>query len=152
VGGSTIGRQIRCALAMVACVSSCACGASPITSARLEAAIASTFANLVHVQVSWLGLPPVPPSELAVKASCRKPGVESNLGSYSGSGEWLCTLRWRGPERQSLRDNYDLFVTPDGCYTATAEGEGLAGPMLKALDGRDVRNLLYAFEGCFDTM
>jgi hypothetical protein len=152
VGGSTIGRQIRCALAMVACVSSCACGASPITSARLEAAIASTFANLVHVQVSWLGLPPVPPSELAVKASCRKPGVESNLGSYSGSGEWLCTLRWRGPERQSLRDNYDLFVTPDGCYTATAEGEGLAGPMLKALDGRDVRNLLYAFEGCFATM
>ena len=152
MGGSTIGRQITCAVAMVACVSSGACGSSPITSARVEAAVASTFANLVRVQVSWLGLPPVAPSELAVNVSCRKPGAESNMGSYSGSGEWLCTLRWKGPERQSLRDNYDLFVTPDGCYTATAEGEGLAGPMLRAPDGRDVRNLLYAFEGCFDTM
>ena len=146
------GKQISCVLAILgsACVS--ACGVSPITSARIETAIASTFANLVHVQVSWLGLPSVPASEFAVKASCRKPGTESTLGNYSGSGEWVCTLRWRGPERQSLRDNYDLFVTPDGCYTATAEGEGRAGPMLKALDGRDVRNLLYAFEGCFDTM
>jgi hypothetical protein len=137
---------------MVACVLSYACGSSPITSGRLETAIASTFANLVHVQVSWLGLPSVPASEFAVKASCLKPGVESKMGSHSGSGEWRCTLRWKGPERQSLRDNYDLFVTPDGCYSATAEGEGLAGPLLKALDGRDVRNLLYAFEGCFDTM
>ena len=152
MGGSTIGGRIGCALAMAACAASYGCGSSPITSARLETAVAATFANLVHVQVSWLGLPPVPASEFAVMASCLKPGVESNLGSHSGSGEWRCTLRWKGPERQSLRDSYDLFVTPDGCYAATAEGEGIAGPMLKAPDGRDVRNLLYAFEGCFDTM
>ena len=145
-------RRIRWMLALLASVSMPACGSSPIDSARIEAAIASTFANLVHVQMAWIGLPPLPASEFAVKASCRKPGADSNRGSYSGSGEWICTLRWRGPERQGLRDNYELFVTPDGCYTATAEGEGLAGPALKALDGRNVRNLLYAFEGCFDTM
>jgi hypothetical protein len=34
---------------------------------------------------------------------------------------------------------------------ATASGESLGGPMLKSEDGRAVRNLLYAFEGCFDT-
>ena len=150
MGGSTFATQIRCALAMLGCLSLCACGSSPITSARVEAAIASTFANLVHVQVSWLGLPPLPPSELAVKASCRKPGMESTAGSHSGSGEWLCTLRWTGPERQSLRDTYDLFVTPDGCYAATVEGESLGAPTITAPDGRRVRNLVYAFEGCFD--
>jgi hypothetical protein len=31
-------------------------------------------------------------------------------------------------------------------------GESLGGPVLKASDGRPVRNLLYAFDGCFDTM
>ena len=64
MGGSTFATQIRSGLAMAGCLALCACGSSPITSARVETAIASTFANLVHVQVSWLGLPPVPPSEL----------------------------------------------------------------------------------------
>ncbi len=67
-----------------------------------------------------------------------------------GSGEWTCTLRWITPERQPLRDVYDLFVTPDGCYAATVEGESLGAPTITAPDGRRVRNLLYAFEGCFD--
>jgi hypothetical protein len=144
-------RDIPGTLAALASAALIGCGPSPITSARIETAIATTFANLVHVQVSWLGLPPVAASEFGVKASCRKIGAESNLGSYSGSGEWICTLRWKGPVRQALRDTYDLFVTTDGCYTATVEGENLAGPTLKAVDGREVRNLLYAFEGCFDT-
>jgi hypothetical protein len=124
------------------------CGASPITPARLEAAIAPTFANLVHVQVSWMGLPPIATSELAARAACRKPG---NVAS-AGSGEWVCTLVWQGPDRQTLRDTFDLFVTTDGCYTATAAAETLGGPTLTASNGSSVRNLLYSFEGCFDTM
>jgi hypothetical protein len=36
-------------------------------------------------------------------------------------------------------------------YTATTSAESIGGPVLKAEDGREVRNLLYAFEGCFDT-
>jgi hypothetical protein len=65
----------------------------------------------------------------------------------------VCRLAWHIPDRQFLRDTYDLSVTTDGCYTATvdaAEGH-LGGPTLKASDGADVRNLLYTFEGCFDT-
>ena len=51
----------------MAIVPSLACGSSPITSARIEAAIAPTFANLVQVQVSWLGLPPMAASDFGVK-------------------------------------------------------------------------------------
>ena len=61
-------------------------------------------------------------------------------------------LVWQGPDRRTLRDTFDVFVNTDGCYTATVEGEALGGPTLKSEDGRVVRNLLYAFEGCFDTM
>jgi hypothetical protein len=123
------------------------CGSSPITPARIERAIAATFANLVHIQVSWLGLPPMDAPDFEVRASCRKLTPGSNVGA----GEWACTVLWRGPDRQPLRDTFDLFVMTDGCYTATVSGENLGGPTLRASDGRQVRNLLYTFDGCFDT-
>jgi hypothetical protein len=138
---------LRGTLAAITTLAAFGCGSSPITSARIEGAIAPTFANLVHVQLSRLGLPPMAMSDVKVTASCRK------LMAGSGAGEWVCTLVWLGPSRQTLRDTYELFVATDGCYTASvdaAEGH-LGGPTLKALDGSDVRNLLYTFEGCFDT-
>jgi hypothetical protein len=140
--------HIHCGLVltMTVAVAASGCGSSPITPPRLESSIARTFANLVQVQVSWLGLPAMTATDFDVTASCRKLS-----GGTAGSGEWLCTLVWKGPERQTLRDAYDLFVATDGCYMALVAGESLGGPTLKAKDGRDVRNLLYAFDGCFDT-
>jgi hypothetical protein len=123
------------------------CGASPITSTRIETAIQTTFANLVELQVARLRLPPMTAPDFAVTAICRK----QVAGADAGAGEWTCTLVWQGPDRRTLRDTYDLLVTTDGCYTATVAGESLGGPTLKASDGSAVRNLLYAFEGCFDT-
>ncbi len=143
---STLPADRRLALIVAAAVALSGCGSSPITPVRIEGAIARTFANLVQVQVSWLGLPPMAPSDSDVAASCQKLS-----GGTIGSGEWLCTLVWKGPDRQTLRDAYDLFVATDGCYMALVSGESLGGPTLKAKDGRDVRNLLYAFDGCFDT-
>src|SRR4029453_6059846 len=50
----------------------CACGASPITPSRIEQAIAPTFASLVQLQVSRLGLAPMAAAQFNVTASCRK--------------------------------------------------------------------------------
>ena len=95
-----------------------AAAALPITPARIESAIAPTFANLVQTQVSWLGLPPMRRRSSAARraaASCHR--------RRSGAGEWICTLVWMGPHRQTLRDTYDLFVATDGCYTARRRRE-----------------------------
>lgn len=108
----------RAALAALIAAGAAGCGASPITSSRIETAIAPTFANLVQVQVS-LGLPSMTASDFATKATCRKPGTAGS----TGSGEWVCVLDWQGPDRQTLRDTFDLFVTTEGCYTATASAE-----------------------------
>ena len=143
-----MGRGVRGALAAIMTVVVFGCGPSPITSGRIERAIAPTFGNLIHVQLSWLGQPPVAGSDIKVTASCRKLGVASGA---DGAGEWVCTLVWRAANRGTLHDTYDLLVATDGCYTATVAGESLGGPTLKASDERDVRNLLYTFEGCFDT-
>jgi hypothetical protein len=138
------------ALAAVTTVAVIGCGPSPITSARIERAIAPTFANLVHVQLSRVGLPPVAASDITVTASCRRLVARS---SAAGAGDWVCTLVWYGPNHKILQDTYDLSVGTDGCYTATLEGAeaNLGGPTIIASDGSNVRNLLYTFEGCFDT-
>jgi hypothetical protein len=91
-------------------------------------------------------LPAMSAPDFAVTAICRK----QLPGSEAGSGEWTCTLVWQGPDRRTLRDTYDLYVNTDGCYSATVSGESLGGPVVQASDGSRVKNLLYAFEGCFD--
>jgi hypothetical protein len=121
------------------------CGRSPITANRLETALETTFANRLELQVARLKLKPLPPPDFAITAICQKP-----TGRNTGGGDWVCTLVWQGPDRQALRDTYDLFVNTDGCYTATVAGESLGGPTLKATDGATVKNLLHTFEGCFD--
>ncbi len=125
------------------------CGGSAITSDRLEGAIAPAFANLVHAQLGRMGLPAVTAAQLRVVASCYRVG-----GGDAGAGEWACTVVWSGPRGDTLRDAYDVTVTSNGCYTAmlsSAEAQ-LGGPTVTALDGRQIRNLLYAFDGCFDTL
>jgi hypothetical protein len=88
----------------------------------------------------------MPPSEVGALAQCR-----TASGGRAGSGEWVCTVIWRGPDGQSFRDTYDLFIGTDGCYMASVANESLGGPTLRSASGTDVRNLLYAFESCFDT-
>jgi hypothetical protein len=145
--GGSIGIGLRGLFAMGATLAALGCGPSPITSTRVAGAIALTFANLMHVQVARLGLSPMSASDFGVTGTCRR----LVTGSDSGSGEWACTLFWHGPSNQRLSDTYELSVSTDGCYTATVDGEELGGPTIKAPDGSDIRNLLYAFEGCFDT-
>ena len=126
------------------------CGSSPITSSRIERAIGPTFANLVHVQLDRVGLPVVTPSAITVTARCRKlvPGT-----GVRGAGDWTCTLVWYGPNRRPLTDTYDLVVGTDGCYTASINGaeSQLGGPTAVTSGGNIVRNVLYVFDGCFDT-
>lgn len=144
-------RAVMAVFAVAATGMLAGCGGSPITAERIERAIAPTFANLAHLQVPSMGLPAMAPAEFAPTASCRKVGAPGAASTHSGSGDWICTIQWRGPGQRPLRDVYDLFVMTDGCYTATVEGESLAKPILTTKDGREVRNLLYVFEGCFDT-
>jgi hypothetical protein len=140
--------KTRRALVVVAALAAVSCGPSAITAERIERAFEPTFANLVQVQMSRLKIPPPPTSVFDVTASCRRQATAGDVGA----GDWVCKVRWFSPDHQPLRDTFDVVVTTDGCYTATVEGEQLGGATLTARDGREVRNLLHTFEGCFDTM
>lgn len=145
---TAITRWLTAGAAAIACSG---CSTGPITARRIELAIGPTFANLVQLQVSWMGLPPMTRADVDVTARCRKSAAPGAPSEHAGSGEWVCTIEWHGPGRRPLRDVYDVVVSTDGCYSATVEGESLARPTLTTDDGRDVKNLLFVFEGCFDT-
>jgi hypothetical protein len=147
VGVQVTSRGFCRSLATIAILAVSGCGSSPIVPTRVDAAMKTTFSNLVHRQVSLMGLTPMSADDFAVRVNCRKLLGDRNVGS----GDWICVVLWRGPDRQTAQDTYDLFVTTDGCYTATVEGEALGGPTLRMRDGREVKNLLHTFEGCFDT-
>ena len=76
--------RLRWMLALVSALGASGCGSSPITPARIEGAIAPTFTNLVQLQISWLGIPPMTAKELEVLTSCRKT-VAGTTGSANGS-------------------------------------------------------------------
>lgn len=120
-----------------------------VTRGGLEGAVAPTFANLVHLQRSILGLPAEPASAMRAAARCQRVGAAKEA---DGPGDWTCTVNWYSGWAQ-LHDGYDVSVTADGCYTATADGAEahIGGPTLTGRDGTTVTNLLYTFEGCFDT-
>ncbi len=140
---------VRLGLAGVLMIASSSCTSSPITSSRIEKSIASTFANLVHAQISRVGLSPLSASDISVKANCHRA-----TGGGAGAGDWVCTLVWSGPNGTLLQDTYDLSVATDGCYTAAVDPteSQLGGPTLTTADGKTQRNLLYKFDGCFDTI
>ncbi len=125
------------------------CGSGDgITASKIEDAVGPTFANLVRLEQSMLGLPPIDASLLRAYAHCHKVGP----GEVTrGGGNWQCTVVWAFPGNKGpLRDSYDLSVTADGCYTATTDEGHLGGPTLTTRDGTKVANVLYAFDGCFD--
>jgi hypothetical protein len=153
---SKMGMPASVLVAVLTVASGCRPGGG-VTARRIENAVAPTFANLIHIERSILGLPPAEASSLNATATCGKvAGVvpRGAASDASGGGNWTCTVVWFFPGHKApLRDTYEVTVTTDGCYTATsAAAEGhLGGPTLTTLDGTTVTNLLYVFDGCFDT-
>jgi hypothetical protein len=116
-----------------------------VTQARMETAVARTFANLVATQESIMGLPDVHADALRATATCKR---------RAAGRDWTCTIEWFIPGRRGLvHDAYEVSVTTDGCYTATSEGAEahVGGPTVTSPRGEPFTNLLYVFEGCFDT-
>lgn len=125
-----------------------ACTRDAGTAARLEDALARTFANLVHTQQSLFGTASIEASALRAAASCHLASDGAALG-----GGWLCTVTWFVPgHHEPIRDLYEVSLTPDGCYTATADGAEahVGGPTAKSRGGDRIVNILYTFDGCFD--
>lgn len=136
------------------------CGQSPITGARVAAAVGPTFSNLYLLQQDQRGHPTTA-AAMRTRATCARGGgsmaAVSGAGSSTGRGagdDWACTIIFqvRGPQIPEAA-TYALHVRTDGCYRADGDGPAdLNGaPTLVDTTGTTVINPLWQFDGCLDT-
>lgn len=135
------------------------CGQSPITGARVAAAVRPTFANLYLLQQTQRGHPTTR-AAMHTRVTCARGAGASGAGTSGpstgrGAGDdWACTIIFqvRGPQIPEAA-TYALHVRTDGCYTADGDGPAdLNGaPTLVDTTGDTVINPLWQFDGCFDT-
>ncbi|MFC0042268.1 hypothetical protein [Actinomadura rayongensis] len=139
------------AVVAAAAVLATGCGTSGVTRARLNDAIAPTFAHLYVLQQSLRGRT-VRAADLRARADCGRGGPDV---ADSGAGnDWACTITWfnTGPG-VAVNASYQVHVQTNGCYTADGDGPAdLNGQQtITAADGATVANPLWEFDGCFDT-
>lgn len=125
------------------------CGSDGITSARVAAAVAPTFANLYSVHEASYGRS-IKPASMRTHAVCGRGGPTQPA---NGPGEdWVCNLSWIGENGTPGRAAYALHVQNDACFSADGDGPAdLNGqPTLVDADGKTVVNPVWEFDGCFN--
>jgi hypothetical protein len=124
-----------------------ACGPDDVTQARLQDALATSFANLYVRQQALLGQPGIATAAVAPRVRCGRPGSTS----LQGAGEWTCTVSWFGGDGAPLSGEYDVQAKAGGCFTATGQPVAVGAPQLRAPDGTTFVNPIYGIDGCFAT-
>jgi hypothetical protein len=135
------------------------CGTVDITGARLQDNVGSTYLNMYVLQQRLLGRadPPVPLDSSV--ANCAKGGFggggrvgrpDPTTPDRGAGDDWVCQVRWLGPNGLIDTLTYDVRVQPAGCYTAQGPASVVGQQNMRAADGRTVPNPLYEFDGCLD--
>jgi ABC-2 type transport system permease protein len=123
-------------------------GPTPITAAKLQRSLATTFGNLVVLQQTMLGRHVPAGASLNVMPACRRRGVAT---PRRGPGDnWLCTVNVVTPSASQVPVNYDVTVRPNGCYTAEGPPSFIGPATIRERGGRSSVNPLFQFDGCFD--
>lgn len=130
-----------------------ACGSPDVTPARLDAAVASTFASLYVRQQAMLGHHGVTRSWASPQARCAPPGVTATQGSPTGSpSDWVCTLVFRAGDGTVTTAELDVRTRAEGCFSASGPATLLGPAVMELPDGGSGPNPALAFDGCFDPM
>lgn len=125
-------------------------GGSPITQARLEHSLTTSFSNVYSQQAALVGHQGVSPRSMGAKAMCDKgPGL-----TQSGPGaSWICLMSWQDPNVPMSSAGYgkfELTVHSNGCFTAGSPSSLVGYQTISDAAGRTVNNPAYEFDGCLD--
>ena len=139
-----------------------ACGNSPITATRLDAALGPTFTHLYAYQQQLIGNP-ADASVYAI-ASCQRSGAgsanagASNAGASNAGGtdsgagdDWVCGVTVYRKTGAPIAASIEVKVKTNGCYVADPPISVVGPTELTLPDGSSADNPLSEFDGCFDT-
>lgn len=130
-----------------------ACGSPDVTPARLDASVASTFANLYVRQQAMIGHHGVTRSWASPQARCAPPGAAGTENtSTSSPSDWVCTLVFRAGDGTVTTAELDVRTRAEGCFSASGPAALLGPAVMELPDGGSAPNPALAFDGCFDPM
>ena len=125
-------------------------GTSDVTRARLERSLPTTFANAYVQQAAILGHSGITVASLDAKATCDKGGP--HVADHGAGADWICYMAWNDPavDASLLPGKFELNTHTNDCYTATGPSKIVGLLTISDARGRDVRNPVHEFDGCFD--
>jgi hypothetical protein len=124
-------------------------GGPDVTKARLETAIAPTFANLYVQRAAILGESGVSVTTIAATAGCDRGG--SNVPDVGPGPNWICMIKFIDDQGKPQEGKFEVQAHADATYVAGAPSKlvGTATLTDKAT-GRDVPNPVFEFDGAYD--
>ncbi|MGW5475364.1 hypothetical protein [Streptomyces sp. NPDC004008] len=128
---------------------STAFGTPDITKARVEQALAPTFANLYVQQAAILGIPGITVSGIDASAHCDRGGPKvADVGSGT---DWICMVTFHDDTHQVQTGKFELQIRADSTYVAGGPSKliGLATITDKKTE-KDVPNPVFEFDGTLD--
>lgn len=126
-------------------------GGSTVTRPRLERSLPHVFSNVYADQARMLGRKGITPASLHAKAMCDKHGPD--VADVGPGGDWVCLMSWTDPNVPMPPEGYakfELNVHSNGCYTVGSPSKYAGYLTLTDIQGREVTNPLFEFDGCFD--
>ena len=125
-----------------------ACGATDVTRARLENAVAPTFTNLYVQQAAILGHTSVTKDSIAAHATCDRGGPK--VADEGPGADWICIIHFTDDTNTAQDGKFEVQVKANSCYTAAGPSKLVGLATITNTRGVDVTNPVFEFDGCFD--
>jgi hypothetical protein len=123
-------------------------GGEDITAARLERAIAPTFANLYVQRAAILGESGVTVASIGASASCDRGGPK--VADVGPGPNWICTISFTDDQGQHQDGKFEVQAKADATYVAGGPSKLIGQATITDRSGKDVPNPVFEFDGAFD--
>ncbi len=124
------------------------CGSTDVTRARLEASIVPTFDNLYVQQAAILGKPGVTVASMGSSIWCDKGGPK--VADHGPGADWICVIHFTDNTGAPQDGKFEVQVKSNSCYTAGGPSKIVGNLTITDVQGNDVPNPVFEFDGCFD--
>jgi hypothetical protein len=140
---------VTIALAGAAVATLTAFGSPDVTKARLEQALAPTFANLYIQRAAILGETGITPASIGASAKCDRGGPK--VADVGPGADWICMITFTDDHGKQQTGKFEVQAKTDSTYVAGGPSKLIGLAMLTDKKTRnDVPNPVFEFDGAFD--
>jgi hypothetical protein len=125
-----------------------AAGSPDVTKARVETALAPTFANLYVQQAHILGIPGITVTGIDASATCDRGGPK--VADVGSGADWICKITFHDDHNKVQTGKFELQIKADSTYVAGGPSKLIGQATITDTSGKDVPNPVFEFDGALD--